>query len=132
MDCIFCKIIKGEIPCYKVYEDEDTLAFLDIQPVNPGHTLVVPKQHFQNLEAIPEDLLAKVMVTVKKVAKTIKDNIAPGYNIQENNDPIAGQVIPHIHWHIIPRQEGDGLRLWSQRNYNDGEAEETLKKMKIN
>ena len=132
MDCIFCKIIKGEIPCYKVYEDEDTLAFLDIQPVNPGHTLVVPKQHFQNLEAIPEDLLAKVMVTVKKVAKTIKDNIAPSYNIQENNDPIAGQVIPHIHWHIIPRQEGDGLRLWSQRKYNTGEAEETLKKMKIN
>lgn len=131
MDCIFCKIIKGEIPSYKVYEDDDTLAFLDIQPVNPGHTLVVPKQHFENLEAIPEDMLCKVMSAVKKVGKTIKDNIAPSYNIQENNDSVAGQVIPHIHWHVIPRQVNDGLRLWSQRKYETGEAESILEKIKI-
>jgi histidine triad (HIT) family protein len=132
MDCIFCKIINGTIPSYKVYEDEDTLAFLDIGPVNYGHTLVISKQHVENIEEISEELLSKVVKIVKKVGKSIKENLgASGYNVTVNNDPIAGQIIPHLHFHIIPRAEGDGLELWPQGKYADGEAEELLKKLRI-
>ncbi|MFA6170851.1 MAG: HIT family protein [Patescibacteria group bacterium] len=124
MDCIFCKIIAGQIPSYKVYEDEKTLAFLDINPVNPGHVLVVPKEHFANMEDVPEDILCAVIKTVKKVGKAIKEGLgAEGYNITENNDPVAGQIVPHIHFHVIPRIEGDGLHLWPQKKYGEGEAE---------
>jgi len=128
--CIFCQIINNEIPSYKVYEDNQTLAFLDIKPVNPGHTLVVPKKHYENLEAIPAEELGALIFTVKKVGALIKDKLsAPGYNITENNDPIAGQLIAHLHFHIIPRHDGDGLKLWSQHNQKTVEAEEILKKL---
>jgi len=130
--CIFCKIIAGEIPCYKVYENEDILAFLDIAPVNHGHTLVVPKKHFVNLEDIPEDELSKLINAVKKVGWAIKNGLGvSGYNVQVNNDPVAGQVVPHIHFHIVPRKEGDGLQLWPQGKYKEGEAERVLNKIKI-
>jgi len=132
MDCIFCKIIAGEIPSFKVYEDEDSLAFLDIAPVNPGHTLVIPKKHYVNMEEIPEEELCKVMKTVKKVGKAIKNGLgAAGYNIVSNNDPIAGQIVPHLHWHIIPRIENDGLQPWPQEKYKEGKAEEIIKKLSI-
>ncbi|MFZ4631900.1 MAG: HIT family protein [Patescibacteria group bacterium] len=129
--CIFCKIINHEIPCYKVYEDDKVLAFLDIKPVNPGHTLVIPKKHYQNLEEISEDDLAYLMITVKKVGKLLKDKLnVVGYNVHENNDLVAGQAVPHIHFHLIPRVEGDGLEHWPGGAYKDGEAEEVLKKLK--
>ncbi|PLX26075.1 HIT family protein [Candidatus Parcubacteria bacterium] len=132
MDCLFCKIIAGEVPSDKVYEDEDTLAFLDINPVKPGHTLVVPKQHFANLEEITDEQLAKVMSTVKKVGESIKNGLGvEGYNVTENNDPIAGQVIPHIHFHIIPRKEDDGIKLWPGTPYEEGEDQEILSKIRI-
>lgn len=132
MDCLFCKIIAGEVPSEKVYEDEDTLAFMDIYPVNPGHTLVVPKKHFANFEEIPEEELAKVIATVKKVGTSIKKGLGvEGYNVTENNDPVAGQVIPHIHFHIIPRSEGDGVELWPGTPYQEGKAQEILSKIKI-
>ena len=131
MDCVFCKIAAGEIPSHKVYEDDDTLAFLDIAPVSCGHILVVPKKHFQNMEDIPEDELSKLIKTVKKAGKAVKDGLAvAGYNANVNNNPVAGQVIPHIHFHIIPRVEGDGLKLWPQSKYGEGEAEEALRKIK--
>lgn len=131
MDCIFCKIVAGKIPSYKVYEDESVLAFLDIAPVAKGHVLVIPKKHWQNMEHIPEDELVKLIIGVKKVGQLIKDKLNyQGYDIMENNDPVAGQVIPHIHWHIIPRKQGDGIELWSQNKYADGEAEEILNKMR--
>lgn len=131
--CIFCKIVSGDIPAYKVYEDDFVLAFLDVAPVNYGHVLVVPKKHYANMEEVTEDDLCRVMKVVKKVGRSLKENFgAAGYNIQENNDPIAGQVVPHIHFHLIPRLENDGLLLWAGGRYGDGEIEEVLNKIKIN
>lgn len=133
MDCLFCKIIAGEIPSYKVYEDEFTLAFLDINPINPGHTLVVPKKHYANIEETDEQILCQVISTVKKIGLSLKKNLGTaGYNLQENNDPAAGQIVPHLHFHIVPRLPGDGLELWPQRKYAAGEAEAVLNKIKIN
>jgi len=133
MDCVFCKIIAGEIKSYKVYEDEATLAFLDINPVNPGHVLVVPKKHAANLEEIDGETLCLVIKAVKKAGQSLKNNLgAAGYNVLENNDPAAGQIVPHLHFHVVPRLAGDGLELWPQKKYAAGEAEAVLSKIKIN
>ncbi|MEK9129946.1 MAG: HIT family protein [Patescibacteria group bacterium] len=132
MKCIFCEIINKKIPCYKVYEDKDMLAFLDIAPVNYGHTLVVSKKHCANFEEISEEELCKMIKVVKKIGKAMINGLGiKGYNVQVNNNPIAGQVIPHIHFHIIPRIETDGLYLWPQQKYNNGEAEKIMEKIKI-
>lgn len=126
--CIFCKIINNEVPCDKVYEDDKVLAFLDIKPINPGHTLIVPKTHCKNLEEISEDDLASLMIVVKKVGKLLKEKLnVIGYNVHENNDLIAGQEVPHIHFHLVPRVEGDGLKNWRRGEYKDGEVKEILK-----
>jgi histidine triad (HIT) family protein len=131
MDCIFCKIIAGEIPSYKIYEDEKALAFLDINPVHPGHTLVIPKKHYANLEEIYNEELCDLIKAVKIIGKGMKDGLqAEGYNIQVNNDPVAGQIIPHLHFHIIPRIQNDGLHLWPQGKYEEGEADKVLEKIK--
>ncbi|MFA6307580.1 MAG: HIT family protein [Patescibacteria group bacterium] len=132
-DCIFCKIVKGELPSYKVYEDEDTLAFLDIYPTTHGHTLVIPKEHFKDMEEIPEEILQRLILTVKKIGKSLKESLAiEAYNICENNGQVAGQVVPHIHFHLIPRYKDDNLKPWPQTNYPEGKAEEILNKIKIN
>lgn len=129
---MFCKIVSGEIPSYKIYEDESALAFLDIMPVNPGHTLVIPKKHYENIEAIPEEELADLIKVVKKVGLALKNGFgAKGYNLTENNDPIAGQIIPHLHFHLIPRVEGDDLKLWPQGKYGEGEAETVALRLKV-
>jgi len=118
--CIFCNIINNEIPAHKVYEDEFTLAFLDIAPVNPGHTLVTLKKHVKNIEEASEEDLCHLIKTVKKVGNAIKAGLkVSGYNASVNNDPVAGQVIPHIHFHVIPRVEGDGHVAWTQGGYKD-------------
>lgn len=130
MNCLFCRIIAGEIPCYKVYEDGQTFAFLDIAPVNPGHTLIVPKRHFSSLEDIPEDELSALIRSVKAVGALLKDKLdILGYNVSENNDPVAGQVVPHVHFHLIPRHPGDGLHLWPQHKYGAGEAEALIARL---
>jgi len=130
-DCIFCKIVAGEIPCTKVYEDDNILAFLDIAPVNPGHSLVITKKHYANLEEVPEAELVELIKAVKKIGKALKDGLGvKGYNVQENNDPVAGQIIPHIHFHVVPRQENDGLKLWPQKKYEEGQAQEVADKIK--
>jgi len=130
--CIFCKIIAGEIPADKVYEDESVLAFLDISPINPGHTLVVPKKHYANLEEIPEKELFAIMAVVKIIGKSVKDSaLAAGYNVGINNDPVAGQVVPHLHVHVIPRREHDGHALWRGGKYEAGEAEKILGQLRI-
>ncbi len=132
-DCIFCKIVAGEIPATKVYEDDKNLAFLDIAPSNPGHALIVPKKHFANIEEIDEQSLCLLIKAVKKIGQAIKKGLGvEGYNIQVNNDPIAGQVVPHIHFHIVPRKAGDGIKLWPQGKYAEGEAEKTAEKIKAN
>jgi len=129
--CLFCQIVRGEIPCHKVYEDEKTLAFLDIAPVNPGHTLVIPKEHFASLEDIPSEELSFVIQAVKKVGAALKQALGvEGYNVQVNNGAIAGQVINHLHFHLIPRLLNDGLKLWPQKSYATGEAEKIAAKIK--
>ena len=128
--CIFCKIINQEIPSYKVYEDDKVFAFLDIKPVHPGHTLVIPKTHYQNLEEISEEDLTHLIIAVKKVAQLLKDKLSiSGYNIHENNDPVAGQIVSHLHFHIIPRVTGDNLHHWPAQEYQAGEAESILEKL---
>jgi len=128
--CIFCQIVSGEIPSYKVYEDEKTLAFLDIRPVNPGHTLVIPKAHYKNLEEIPEAELSETVVVVKKIGRLLKEKLdVAGYNVFENNDPVAGQEVSHLHFHIVPRRLGDGHAAWQQQEYQPGIAAEVLKKL---
>ncbi len=130
MDCIFCKIIAGEIPSFRVYEDKTTLAFLDINPVNPGHTFVMPKKHLADIEEADEETLCQVAAAVKKVGASLKKNLAAfGYNVQVNNGPAAGQMVPHLHFHVVPRADNDGLKLWPQRKYNKGEAESILSKL---
>jgi len=131
MDCVFCKIVAGEIPGAKVYETDEVLAFLDINPVHPGHTLVIPKKHYANIEEAPAEVLSQVISAVKKVGLALKIGLNyQGYNVTENNDPVAGQLIAHLHFHVIPRFEGDGLKLWPQRQYSAGELEATAEKLK--
>ena len=102
-DCIFCKIVKGEIPSYKVYEDEKVLAFLDINPLSKGHTLVLPKQHFETVLDIPSDLYSYLAQVVQRVAKNLNEKYKPeGILINQNNGERAGQVIPHVHVHVKP------------------------------
>lgn len=129
--CVFCKIISGDIPSYKIFEDERTLAFLDIKPVRPGHILVIPKKHFHNLEEINSEDLTALIQTVKKIGGLLKDKLkVEGYNVITNNDAVAGQVVPHLHFHIIPRAMDDGLPLWPGCDYQSGEAEQILEKLK--
>lgn len=130
MDCVFCKILKGEIPSEKIYENDKVYAFLDIMPVNPGHTLVIPKEHYDNIEDLPEDLMCEMSKIVKKVGQAIKKGLgSKSYNIALNNGEVAGQVVPHVHFHVIPRKTSDGLKLWPQRQYQDQEAKEVMKRL---
>lgn len=125
-DCIFCKIVKGEIPSSKIYEDEDTFAFLDIGPVSKGHALVIPKEHYGTMLDVPNGLLKKLIVVVKKVMSAVKKGVnADGISLGMSNYKAAGQVVPHAHFHIMPRYENDGLKLWPQGKYEEGEMEET-------
>jgi len=111
-DCIFCKIVKGEIPAVKVYEDESVLAFMDINPINDGHTLVIPKKHAENIfEIEAKDLLA-VMEVAHKIARAIKESLKPeALTVVQLNGRLAGQMVPHLHVHLIPRREGDALKV---------------------
>lgn len=129
--CIFCKIIRGELPSYKVYEDEHTLAFLDIHPVHPGHVLVIPKAHADNIFEISANHWGYVQETVRKVAIAIEKSMgADGVNLLMNNREHAGQVVDHAHVHLIPRFKGDGLNRWPVKTYTDGEADATLEKIR--
>lgn len=132
MECIFCKIIKGELPCAKIYETDKVLAFLDISPVNKGHTLVVTKEHYDNSLETPDELLAEIVKVVKKIALAQKQVLgAEGVNFGINNGAAAGQIIFHTHWHVIPRFSDDGLKLWGSKNYeSDKERDEIAERIK--
>lgn len=122
-DCLFCKIIAGDIPAAKVYEDDKVLAFLDINPVNPGHTLVIPKEHYPRLSETPGDVAAEVMRVLPDIAKAVMAaSGAPAFNVGINNGSLAGQVVEHTHFHIMPRQEGDGYDIWHGKAYENDEA----------
>ena len=130
--CIFCKIVKKEIPASVVYEDEHVISFLDIMPANKGHCLVVPKKHCETLLDIQDGDLSELIKVVKKVTKALSLSIGNGaYNIVMNNGEVAGQLVQHAHIHIIPRFKGDRLRLsWSHKGYKDKEIEEYQNKIK--
>jgi len=130
-ECIFCKIVKREIPASIVYEDDVSLAFLDIKPVNPGHTLLIPKEHYKNLYEMPDELLSKTGPNTKKIAIAVKRATeADGINIGMNNDPAAGQLVFHQHTHIIPRFSNDGHKHWKGRLYKEGEEQVIAEKIK--
>lgn len=125
-DCVFCKIAKEEIPADKIYEDENFFAFLDINPNNPGHTLIIPKKHYKNLYELPDEVLSEIAPLIKKMAIAVKQGVnADGINIIMNNDSAAGQIVPHTHFHIIPRFSDDGLRHWPGKPY--ASKEESVK-----
>lgn len=129
-DCIFCKIVRGELPSYKIYEDAKVIAFLDIHPVNAGHTLVVPKKHSKNIFDIAPDDWAAVSEAVRILSIAIEKGVgANGINVGMNNREHAGQIVHHPHVHIIPRFKGDGFKLMPQRNYEVNEAETIQQKI---
>ncbi|UCD53529.1 MAG: HIT family protein [Phycisphaerales bacterium] len=131
-DCVFCKMIAGEIPVTKVYENEKVLAFLDIGPVSDGHTLVIPKQHFEKVHECAPDILAQVGACLGKIAGAVVSALdADGYNVLCNNGRAANQVVSHLHFHIIPRWMGDGVfTQWPAYQYEKGKIEDFAEKIR--
>ena len=130
-DCIFCKIIKKEIPSDIVYEDNKFLAFLDITPINKGHVLVVPKTHSVNILDTNDSVLTQVRPVAKKVAKAMAKAVgAEGFNVGVNNGSVAGQVVMHLHLHLIPRFSKDGFTHWPKTSYLEGESAKVCKAIK--
>lgn len=124
-ECVFCKIMEGKIPSSKVYSDDNNLAFLDISPANKGHVIVIPKNHVETISELPDTDLVSLMKVVRKVSKALLDEF-DGVNVLQNNKIAAGQFVPHLHFHVIPRNSGDGLELahWKPLKYADGKMQE--------
>ena len=130
-DNIFAKILRGEIPCHKLYEDEDTLAFLDIMPRTEGHTLVVTKEKARNLFDIEPDALAKLMAVVQKLAPKIKEAVgADGVLIQQFNGSAAGQTVFHLHVHIVPMKQGIAPKPHAGQTENQAKLAATAEKIR--
>lgn len=131
-DCLFCKIIKGDIPCTKVYEDAFSFAFLSINPNNHGHTIVIPKRHCRNMLDMEEVTASTLALAVRRISKGVHKGMkADGVNIIMNNEVLAGQVIFHAHFHIIPRFTNDGLKIWDKSTpYEGSEAEKIAKEIR--
>jgi len=111
-NCIFCKIIKGEIPSFKIYEDDKTFAFMDINPGNPGHCLAIPKFHAETIFTTPDEWVMATAATVRRVARAVQAALSPyGMNIVQANGPGAKQSVMHLHVHILPRVQDDNLLL---------------------
>ena len=129
-NCLFCKIASGEIPSQKIYEDDDTLAFLDINPVNPGHVLIIPKEHFVNMAEASGEALRNLISVAPKIAKAVCEALDyKGYNFSTNNGGIAGQEVMHLHFHIIPRKKDDGHPRFIRGGYEEGQMEEIALKI---
>jgi histidine triad (HIT) family protein len=130
-DCIFCKLINGDMPCHKVYEDDKIVAFFDILPISPGHTIVAPKKHEPDVEGVSDEEIQKMALVLKRIGKAMIEGLdVKGYSIFLDNKSAANQHVPHTHFHIVPREEGDGLERWPSSGYDHGEAEFFLKKIK--
>jgi len=132
--CLFCRMAAGQIPVARIYEDDVVLAFLDIGPLSDGHTLVIPKQHFEKLHDCPADLLGQVCSRLGKLAGAVAAAMnSDGYNLLCNNGRAAGQLVEHLHFHIIPRNAGDGVfNRWPAYKYEDGKAGEIADKIRRN
>lgn len=130
-NCIFCKIVRKEIPAEVVYEDGETMAFLDINPNSHGHTLVIPKGHFENIYTVPAEEWARTMLTVQKIAPAVKmASQADGLNIVMNNEAAAYQEIPHAHIHLIPRHFNDNFPHFPYKPYIGEEIKEIAAKIR--
>lgn len=133
--CLFCKIALGEIPSVKIYEDEKVLAFLDISPIEKGHTLVISKHvHSEALLETSDEVLGEMLAVVKKIGAAMMKAGFGGYNVVQNNYPDGGQMVPHIHFHVIPRVKGrEGVLTWESggRPYrDDAERDEYAAKLR--
>ncbi|MCD4831434.1 MAG: HIT family protein [Anaerohalosphaeraceae bacterium] len=130
-DCIFCKIVSGQLPSVRIYEDDNVLAFMDVNPVSFGHTLLIPKSHYDKLADCPSDILAAVSLVLGRLAGAVSRAVAAdGYNVLCNNGRAAGQLVDHVHFHIIPRMTGDGVfNSWPSFSYEDGIAEQLAEKI---
>ncbi len=129
--CIFCRIAAGERPAVKILETPAVLAFLDIAPVHPGHTLVIPRAHYENLLDLPDEVWKEMGQVCRRLGRALRQALkAEGFNLGMNNFPAAGQAVFHAHIHMVPRYAGDGLRLFPQWDYKPGEAEETARRLR--
>ena len=116
-DCIFCRIVRNEADAFKVYEDEEVLAFLDINPISMGHTLIIPKEHYENILNIPGETLKRIISVIKVLAGWYKEKLnATGFNILHASGVDAQQSIFHFHTHLVPRYPNDGLDLWFHKH----------------
>ena len=130
-ECVFCKMVAGQIPVTIIYEDDVVLSFLDIGPLSDGHTLVIPKKHFEKLHECPSEILGHVGSRLGRIAKAVSDAMgSDGYNVLCNNGSAAGQLVGHVHFHIIPRNTGDGVfDRWPAYKYQQGKTEEIAAKI---
>lgn len=128
-NCVFCKIISGEIPAHTIYEDEQFKVILDVAPATKGHALIIPKNHYANLYELPEDIAADAIKLAKKMMQVMTDKLnCDGFNIIQNNGEIAGQTVFHFHMHLVPRYKGDGEILkYVSLHPSQDEMEETKK-----
>ncbi|HMK35802.1 MAG TPA: HIT family protein [Desulfomonilaceae bacterium] len=111
-DCIFCKIVAGEIPSIKVFEDDTIFSFMDISPLNTGHLLVIPKQHYGTILETEPELYGNLYRVVCRISRAVQAALNPdGINIMQLNGKAANQVVPHLHIHVVPRWQGDGLTI---------------------
>ena len=131
-NCIFCKIANGEIPSATIYEDEDFRAILDLGPASKGHALLLPKEHYADLFALPDETAEKVLPVAKKIVSRMKDVLGcDGYNLVQNNGECAGQTVFHFHMHMIPRYKDDKVGLgWKMGELSDADGDEILAKLK--
>lgn len=130
-NCIFCKIISGDIPSSVLYEDEAFKVIMDISPAAKGHAIIIPKKHFANLFELEDDFANKLLIVAKKVAKAMNKELeCDGINLLQNNGEAAGQSVFHIHFHLIPRYHDDKVKItWTPGQYKDGEAKELADKI---
>ncbi|ABO35640.1 histidine triad (HIT) protein [Methanococcus maripaludis C5] len=110
--CIFCDIVKGDIPARIIYEDDKFLAFMDAFPRAVGHTLIIPKEHFETFDELPKELACEMMAVIHKIVKKLEKLEMDGYNLLNNNKQVSGQEVPHVHFHIIPRYENEGYPVY--------------------
>lgn len=122
-ECVFCRIVRGELPAAKVFEDDDALVFMDINPVVKGHALVIPKAHHDPITATPPEVLCKLITVVQRIARAqVAAFSADGINVSQANGRTAGQIVPHIHFHVIPRfASHDAHRNWTPNTYDSPE-----------
>ncbi|MCK4601628.1 MAG: HIT family protein [Phycisphaerae bacterium] len=133
-DCIFCKIVAGEIPATKVFADDTAMAFLDVGPLAEGHVLLIPKAHYETVDQMPADVAAAILKHLPALARAVMAVTGcEGLNVLQNNGRVAHQFVPHVHFHLIPRNPGDEFHFnWPAGKYPEGRAEQLADEIKKN